>query len=187
MTLKRDKKADIKKTNSIILKTVKPKNNGESWLGHTKDGGIIDYELLNGASVDELVVRSGRTLGGVNKHLYHLKDEHGLQLSKTNNIYKFEYYLPQSNQTLSKIDLQSLMNIDIENVKKNCIVQLENKDGVNKWYSIGIEAQKKDDDEILSLNIEKAFAKSLLNKRVGDYINFGSGFKVVSIKKYLSN
>ena len=186
MTFKRDKKTDIKQTNLLILKTIKPKYDGESWLGHTKDGGIIDYELLEGATKDELIIRSGRQLSGVNAHLYHLKDEHGLKLSKINDNYKFMYFHYSLNKSFSNKELKDLMEIDLEQVKEFCNVELENKDGEHKWYSIGTEAPNKNNEEVLSLNSKKTFAKTLMDKKVGDYVNFGSGFKIIAIKKYLS-
>jgi len=186
MTFKRDKKFDIKQTNSIILKKSKPSYTGESWLGHTKDCGIIDHELLNGATKEELTKRSGREPSGVDGHISHLKSEHGLIVSKNNDIYKLEYYHPETNKGLSERDLQDLMNIDIKEVVKFSIVQLENKDGVQKWYSIGIDTPDKNEQEVISLTENKGFAQKLLNRKVGDYIDFGMGFKISEIKKYLS-
>jgi hypothetical protein len=186
MTFNRDKKIDKKDTNKEILKNRKSLYNGESWLGHTKDCGIIDYELLSGATRDELIKRSGREPSGVDGHISHLKTEHGLNISKNNDIYTLEYNHPETNKTLTKSDLQNLMNIDIEEVSKHCIVQLENKEGILNWYSIGIDAQNKDGDEVTPLTENKGFAQNLLNKKVGDYVNFGKGFKIIAIKKYLS-
>lgn len=186
MTVNRDKKTDIKQTNLLILKNKKPKFSGESWLGHTKDCGIIDHELLDGATRDELVKRSGRSTEGVDGHIQHLKFEHGLKISKIDNTYKFDFYNAKSNKILLKEDLICLMNIDDEIVKKYSILKLENKDGVKKWYSIGIETPKKEGEEVISLNNEKGFALSLLNKKLNDFVDFGSGFKILEIKKFLS-
>jgi hypothetical protein len=101
MTFNWDKRNDIKDTNILILKNRKPLFNGESWLGHTKDCGIIDYELLSGATKNELVKRSGRELSGVVGHISHLKSEHGLKISKIDEIYKLEYSHPQTNKALT--------------------------------------------------------------------------------------
>jgi hypothetical protein len=187
MTVNRDKKVDIKQTNTLLLQKKKPLFNGESWLGHTKDCGIIDHELLKGATRDELIKRSGREPSGVDGHISHLKAEHGLAISKNNNIYKLDYFHSESNKTLSEIELKNLMNIDIEKVSKYSIVQLENKDGILKWYSIGIESQNIDGEEITPLNENKDFTQQILNKKVNDYVDFGTGFKIIKIKKYLSN
>lgn len=186
MTFNRDIKVDRKQTNIEILKNKKALFHGKSWLGHTKDCGIIDHELLNGATQEELIKRSGRQQRGVEVHIYHLKSEHGLMISKINEIYKLEYYHPETNRMIAETDLQNLMNIDIEKVTRLCIVQLENDEGSIKWYSIGIETPKKDDEEVTSLDESKGFAKSLLDKKVEDYVNFGKGFKILTIKKYLS-
>lgn len=186
MTFKRDKKFDIKQTNSIILKKIKPRYTGESWLGHTKDCGIIDHELLNGVTKEELSKRSGRDLSGVEGHISHLKSEHGLIVSKNNGLYKLEYYHPETNKSLTEQDLQDLMNVDIKKVDKYSIVHLENRDGILKWYSIGINTPDKNGEEVTSLTLNKGFAQKLLNRKIGDYINFGTGFKIREIKKYLS-
>ncbi|WP_155827828.1 hypothetical protein [Gillisia sp. JM1] len=186
MTFNRDKRNDIKETNILILKNRKPLFNGESWLGHTKDCGIIDYELLSGATKNELVKRSGRELSGVVGHISHLKSEHGLKISKIDEIYKLEYSHPQTNKALTQFDLEDLMKIDIERITKYCTTQLENKDGNLKWYSIGIDSQNIEGEEVTPLTENKEFAQTLLNKKTGDYVNFGTGFKIVAIKKYLS-
>jgi len=186
MTVNRDKKTDIKNTNSLILKNIKSKFSGESWLGHTKDCGIIDHELLEGATRDELVKRSGRAPGGVDVHIQHLKFEHGLKISKIDNSFKFDFYHAKSNKILLNDDLISLMNTDVEYVKEYCIVKLKNQEDKTKWYSIGIESPKKNGEEVISLNSKKGFAQSLLNKKLNDYVNFGSGFKILEIKKFLS-
>ncbi len=186
MTFKRDKKLDRKKTNKEVLRNRKSTFAGESWLGHTKDCGIIDYELLNGATKEELVKRSGRKLSGVEAHISHLKTEHGLFVSNINGIYKLEFYHNGLNKSISQKELESLMEIDIKYIIPNCIVQLKNSDNLKKWYSIGIDALNKNNEEVISLDINKKFAQNLLGKQIGDYVDFGKGFKVISIKKYLS-
>ena len=114
MTFNRDKKIDRKKTNKEILKNKKVLFNGESWLGHTKDCGIIDHELLNGATREELIKRSGREPSGVDSHISHLKSEHGLMISKIDGMSKLEYYHSESKRGLTKSDLDSLMETDID-------------------------------------------------------------------------
>lgn len=186
MTFKRDKKLDRKSTNKEILKNRKSVFNGESWLGHTKDCGIIDHELLNGATKEELSSRSGREVSGVEGHIGHLKSEHGLFISQNNGIYKLEFYHAELNKGITQKELESLMDVDIESIVENSIVQLEDSEKSNKWYSIGIESIYKDGEEVTKLDVTKRFAQMLLGKHVGDTIDFGKGFKVNSIKKYLS-
>lgn len=186
MTFNRDKKLDRKETNKEVLKNKKSTFSGESWLGHTKDCGIIDYELLNGATKEELVKRSGRELSGVEGHISHLKTEHGLFVSNINGVYKLEFYHNKLDKSLSQKELESLMDIDIDFVIENCIVQIENYESIKKWYSIGIEALNKNNEEVTSLDKTKKFAQNLLGKQIGDYVDFGKGFKIISIKKFLS-
>jgi|TARA_B110000090_G_C13152295_1_gene358208 transcription elongation GreA/GreB family factor len=52
-----------------------------------------------------------------------------------------------------------------------------------KWFSIGVEPPKAD---IKKLSIEKSFAQHLIDKKIGDMIDFGNGFKILDIKKYIS-
>ena len=80
MTFKRDIKYDIKLTNHILSKEDIIRKE-PSWLDHKEKGCILDYELLKGATKDQLVQRSGRKLSDVNAHLYHLKKEHRLVIS----------------------------------------------------------------------------------------------------------
>lgn len=186
MTVKRDKKTDIKETNRIILKNNKPLFTGTSWLGHTKDCGIIDHELLKGATKKQLATRSGRELSGVEGHISHLKSEHGLSISNNNGIYKFEFFNEELNKTISKEELFLLMNEDIDTVCKNCIVELLDNDQNSKWYSVGIESPNYNDKPVTPMNIEKLFAQSILNKRIHESTPFGNGFKIKSIKRFLS-
>ena len=186
MTVNRDKKLDVAQTNQIVLEKIKPKFNGESWLGHTKDCGIIDHELLNGATREELVKRSGRSPIGVDGHIQHLKSEHGLAISKILDVFRFDYFHQKSNRSLSNKDLKALMQLDFETVKDFCVVELENKEGISKWYSIGVSTPIDLDFDITTLNVDKTFAKKLIDKKVGDIVDFGTGFKVLSIKQYLS-
>jgi hypothetical protein len=183
MTVNRDKKNDINETNKMILRNKKGLFTGNSWLGHTENCEIIDIALLNGATIDELLARSNREVIG---HISHLKSEHGLHISKNNDVYKLEYYHSVSNKMLTDIDLKFLMEENLEVVSEFCIVQLEDKDNKNKWYSIGIDAMNKNDEEVTPLDKNKGFAQNLLNKKIGDFVKFGFGFKVISIKKYLS-
>ena len=186
MTVNRDIKSDIRETNDLIIKNTKTILSDPSWLGHTKDCGIIDYLLLEGATKENLAKRSGRTIAGVDCHLQHLKSDHGLKISKNNDIFQLEFFHEKSNKTISKEDLQDLMKIDIDHVKDGCLVKLEDKSSKSKWYSIGIKTPNIDNTVVMPLDKNKAFAQNLLDKKVGDFVDFGSGFKILSIKKYLS-
>ena len=89
MTKNRDKKYDInltkhfKSQNEVVRKE-------PSWLDHKAKCCIIDYELLKGATKEQLVSRSGRKLSGVMGHLYHLKKEHGLNIVQDGDKFQFE-------------------------------------------------------------------------------------------------
>jgi len=89
MTKKRDIKYDIKLTNHYILQDEVVRKE-PSWLGHRGKCCTIDYELLKGATLEQLILRSGRKLSGVKGHIYHMKKEHGLVISKDQDIFKIE-------------------------------------------------------------------------------------------------
>ena len=89
MTFKRDIKHDIKLTDHFLSKKELAFSE-PSWLGHKGKGCIIDYELLKGATKDQLIQSSGRKKSGVEAHLYHLKNEHGLIISKKEDTFKIE-------------------------------------------------------------------------------------------------
>ena len=63
------------------------------------------------------------------------------------------------------------------------LVLLEPTGLQHKWFSIGVEGPK----GAQSLSRDGAFANKLVDRNVGDKIDFGNGFKVLEIKKYLSN
>ncbi len=84
----------IKLTNDLLSGKIKLEDN-QYWLGNKKKGGIINQMLLEGATMQQLIKRSGRKESGVKAHFPHLK-KRGLIVSKTkskNNevVYKFEF------------------------------------------------------------------------------------------------
>jgi hypothetical protein len=71
----------------------------------------------------------------------------------------------------------------VDNVKEGVLVLIEPKGKKATWYSIGVEPPRED---IKKLSIEKSFAQQLKDKKIGDVIDFGNGFKILDIKKYMS-
>jgi len=106
MTFNRNKKEDIENTKKILLNPQEISNDGKNWLGHSRAAGIIDQMLINGATEPELG-RSGRKVNAIKSHLNHLKSEHGLSLTKTDGVWKYNY------QTIPDI------NISFQNLSKN--------------------------------------------------------------------
>jgi len=82
MTINRNKQADVQKTKEMIGKN----SEGKSWLGHGGGAGKIDWMLANGCTYAEME----KARGGVDNHLYHLKTEHGLNITKINGVYRFD-------------------------------------------------------------------------------------------------
>lgn len=87
MTAKRNINQDRKAT-AHLLATVA--NGGKvpaglpSWLAHRGGNGMIDAQLLSGATMAQM--RQHR--GAVAEHLRHLKVEHGLTIIKIGNVYR---------------------------------------------------------------------------------------------------
>jgi hypothetical protein len=61
------------------------------------------------------------------------------------------------------------------------MVLLKSQDGTSKWFSIGVNAPN-------AQNISKTskMAKLLFDKKVGESIEFGTGFEVLEIRKYMN-
>lgn len=79
MTIKRNISEDQTMTKMVIdnwLSGNKQKRE-INWLGHTKGTGNLDYMLIEGATINELE----QFRGAVNRHLNHLKKEHGINIS----------------------------------------------------------------------------------------------------------
>ncbi len=88
MTRYRDISSDKRKTSEILKKKNLIVKTEKSWLDHTKKGAIIDFELIKGSSLENLVKKSGRKKNSVEAHIYHLRKEHGINISYKNGIYK---------------------------------------------------------------------------------------------------
>tara|TARA_R110002153_G_C13325174_1_gene497430 strand:+ start:171 stop:851 length:681 start_codon:yes stop_codon:yes gene_type:complete len=81
---------------------------------------------------------------------------------------------------LKKID--SEYNTDLS-VKPGCIVTIKGKNmSNNAVYSIDVEASG-----IHKINSSSNLGSALMDKKVGEKIDFGQGFEIVDIKEYQSN
>lgn len=87
MTFHRDINSDRKLTERLIQSGRNAPFREPSWLDHKGKGAILDYELLKGATKGQLVLRSGRKMSAVNAHIYHLKREHGLEITVNQEKY----------------------------------------------------------------------------------------------------
>ncbi|MCH4896037.1 hypothetical protein E0494_04905 [Marinilabiliaceae bacterium JC040] len=186
MTVNRDLKSDIQATNNLIIQGTKHILSAESWLGHNKNCGIIDYLLLKGESIEGLVQKSGRSKSGVIGHIEHLKNAHGLSISKNNNIFKIEYYSYRLNKSINEEYFKELIETEIPTIKKYSLIKLEKSSKEIMWVSISTKAPNIDNLEVQYLDYEKNFAQSLMNKETGEFVQFGLGFKILSIRKFLS-
>lgn len=66
-------------------------------------------------------------------------------------------------------------------IKEGVLALLEPYGKEAKWFSVGVDCK-----HAQKISFESKMAQSIINKKVGDTIDFGNGFKVLQIKKYLS-
>lgn len=66
-------------------------------------------------------------------------------------------------------------------VRKGTLVFLEPFEKEAKWFRIGVDAP-----DSQRLSAESNFAQLLYDKKEGDVIDFGSGFRILKVRKYLS-
>ena len=87
MTEFRDKKRDIKTTAEYInnKENIPPKE--KSWLDHTRGSAVLDFALLKGATINQMIVDSGRQKESVIGHIKHLETEHGLIVVEKDGIH----------------------------------------------------------------------------------------------------
>ena len=145
----------------------------QSWDSHGNKGLLVSknrglpVRVIRGTSKDSMFSpKSGYIYGG----LYRVVDAWDKVGKSRFTVCLFK---------LKKIDT---LNIEDSNsVKIGTLVYLEPTDKEPKWFSIGVDAHKAQ-----KLSQESAFAKHLLDKTPGDIIDFGNGFKVLKIKKFMS-
>jgi predicted restriction endonuclease len=81
-----------------------------------------------------------------------------------------------------KLVKEEILEKDYEaSIGNGAMVRLKSQDGTSKWFSIGVDAPN-------AQNISKTskMAKLLFDKKVGESIDFGTGFEILEIRKYLS-
>ncbi|QIA06469.1 YDG/SRA domain-containing protein [Draconibacterium halophilum] len=66
-------------------------------------------------------------------------------------------------------------------VGNGVMVLLKSPGRDSKWFSIGVDAPRAQ-----RISSESKMAQLLTNKKVGDTIDFGNGFEILEIRKYLS-
>ena len=80
--------------------------------------------------------------------------------------------------TLKKIVSEADLN---SSITEGMIVKLQTEGKEPKWFSIGVDAPKAQ-----KISSESKMARLLVDKEVGDNIDFGAGFRIMEIRKYLS-
>lgn len=75
MSANRNIENDKALTRQLILDIDRPvSSGGENWLGHHRKTAVVDYLLLDGATLDKLQEQRG----AINQHILHLRNAHGL-------------------------------------------------------------------------------------------------------------
>jgi len=107
--LKEERALGIKLTNDLLLGKIKLEDN-PYWLGNRKGGGVINQMLLKGATIQQLIKKSGRKKSGVKAHFPHLK-KRGLIVSKTDKNNKVVYKFEKSTNGESKDEAIEVSNL----------------------------------------------------------------------------
>lgn len=81
-----------------------------------------------------------------------------------------------------KLVKEEILDINYSfNIGVGAMVLLKSKENEPKWFSIGVDAPKAQ-----KISKESKMAQLLSSKKVGETIDFGNGFKILEIRKYLS-
>lgn len=148
----------------------------QSWDDHGNKGLVVS-KLRN------LPVRVIRGF----KHKSQFSPESGYKYGGLYNVVDHWKEIGKSGYTICRFKLikhSSILDKENDEVKEGVIVLVEPFEKEPKWFSIGVEPPSSLNAQRLSS--EGAFAKHLLGKKPGDTIDFGNGFKVLEIKRYMS-
>lgn len=81
-----------------------------------------------------------------------------------------------------KLVKEDILNKNYEaSIGIGVMVLLKSAGGDPKWFSIGVDAPKAQ-----KISKESKMSQLLSNKKVGETINFGNGFEILEIRKYLN-
>ena len=144
----------------------------QSWNDHGNKGLVVS-KLRN------LPVRVIRGY----KHSSQFSPDNGYKYGGLYNVVDHWEEIGKSGYTICRfklIKLSSILEKEIDKVKLGVIVLGKEP----KWFSIGVEPPSSLNAQRLSS--EGAFAKQLIGRKPGATINFGNGFKVLEIKRYMS-
>ena len=82
-------------------------------------------------------------------------------------------------QRLKKINFSN--SEEIKKVKIGTLVKLKPNGLEPKWFSIGVDATNAQ-----KLNSSSPFAQAILDKNIGEMIEFGNGFQILEVKNFLN-
>ena len=145
----------------------------QSWDSHGNKGLLVSMNrklpvrVIRGASTESLFSpKSGYVYGG----LYHV-------VEAWEKIGKSGFVV-----CLFRLKKVGSSDGGKQNIQFGTLALLEPTGKEAKWFSIGVDAPKAQ-----KLSQESKFAQELLDKEPGSYIEFGNGFKVLEVKKFLSS
>ena len=148
----------------------------QSWNDHGNKGLVV-------SKLKNLPVRVIRGY----KHSSQFSPDSGYKYGGLYNVVEHWEEIGKSGYTICRfklIKLSSILEKEIDKVKEGVIVLVEPLGKEPKWFSIGVEPPASLNAQLLSS--ECTFAKQLIGQKIGTTINFGNGFKVLEIKKYLA-
>jgi len=148
----------------------------QSWDDHGNKGLVVSelrqlpVRVIRGFKHNSVfALKSGYKFDGLYRVVSHKeeKGKHGFKICRFNLI-----------------KLDKLLNFNAEVIKPGVLVKLKPKGLDEKWFSLGVDAPENIGAQ--SITVDGKFGRSLLNKNCGDIIDFGIGFEVLEIKRYLS-
>ena len=147
--------------------------NDQSWESHGNKGLVISQQK-------QLPVRVIRSF----KHNSVFSPERGYQYSGLYRITDHWEERGKSGYLICRFKLvkEEMLESELQyEIKEGALILLEPTGKKKKWFSIGAEAPNAQ-----KISSDSKMAQLLKNKKIGDTINFGNGFKIIEIRKYLS-
>jgi len=178
MGISKDKKKNIKLTEELMLSSDYIERKDPSWLGNGGKGGIIDYELLKGATLDELVERSGRTISSVRAHIQHLKNVQGLAVSNKKGVYQFNLFPESEISNKPMLDMVLFPRYFEEYISYcNRSQWLKYREAYKfkfgRWLSSRVDFNNMDDETILKVCIDSQVQEYDLGEKGVNFIKSG--------------
>ncbi|WP_242131337.1 YDG/SRA domain-containing protein [Aestuariivivens marinum] len=122
------------------------------------------------------------------KHNSQFSPDSGYKYGGLYNVVDHWEEIGKSGFTICRFKLikaDKILDKESDEVKEGVVVLVEPLGKDSKWFSIGVEPPESLQAQRLSS--DSTFAKKLIGKKPGEVIDFGNGFKVLEIKRYMSD